>query len=99
MFHQKHLKNYTMKYGIVYGNDVKEDTQIKVEDDGKKYFYLIGQRAWTFSKSLENKKDEYISLVYATDTNIRRFTKIKSEANPFDENWQDYFVEREERKY
>ncbi|WP_317368560.1 group II intron reverse transcriptase/maturase [uncultured Tyzzerella sp.] len=64
----------------------------------KKYFHLIGQRAWTFSKALENKKDEYIRLIYATDTNIRRFTKIKSEANPFDENWQDYFLEREEKK-
>lgn len=66
----------------------------------KKYFHTIGNRKWTFSvatgRKCENGEKEYFRLKYATDTNIRRFTKVKSEANPFDENWQIYFEEREE---
>ncbi|MGN1183389.1 MAG: hypothetical protein ACI4SR_10320, partial [Faecalibacillus sp.] len=53
---------------------------------------------WTFSVPIKGSKDEYIRLVYAADTDIRRHTKVISEANPFDEKWQDYFVEREERR-
>ena len=47
---------------------------------------------------LKGSKDEYIRLVYAANTNIRRHTKVISEVNPFDEKWQDYFVEREEHR-
>ena len=38
---------------------------------------------WTSTKS--EKHDDYLRLVYACDTDIRRFKKIKSEANPYDE--------------
>ena len=61
----------------------------------KKYFNAIGTRYWTFSVKSE-KYDDYLRLVYATDTDIRRFNKIKSEANPYDEKWLDYFEAREE---
>ncbi len=62
----------------------------------KRYFHLIGTRAWTFCAQIN--KDEYIKLVYATDTDIRRFTKIKSEAIPYREKWNDYFEQRDDHK-
>ena len=64
----------------------------------EKYFHTIGNRTWSFSVPIKGNTDDYIKLIYATDTDIRRFTKIKSEANPFDEKWQDYFVQREEHQ-
>lgn len=68
----------------------------------KKYFHTIGNRTWTFSVptdgKMENGDDYYIRLIYATDTDIRRFTKIKADANPFDENWQLYFEERADKQ-
>lgn len=68
----------------------------------KKYFHTIGNRTWTFSaatgEKMENGEKYYLRLKYATDTDIKRFTKIQAEANPFDENWQIYFEEREELK-
>ncbi len=64
----------------------------------KRYFHTVGNRTWTFAVPIKrNDNNAYISLVYASNTDIRRFTKIKSEANPFDESWQEYFEEREER--
>ena len=64
----------------------------------KKYFHMVGNRTWTFCVPLNDKKNEYIRLVYATDTEIRRFTKIKAEAIPYREKWNDYFEQREEHK-
>jgi RNA-directed DNA polymerase len=32
--------------------------------------------------------------VYAGETKIRRHVKIRRDANPFDPQWQPYFVER-----
>jgi len=68
----------------------------------KRYFHMVGTRSWTFSvptkQKIENGEPVYIRLKYASDTNIRRFTKIKSEANPFDTNWNRYFEERETDK-
>ncbi len=55
-----------------------------------KYFHRIGNRSWTFSEKLT--EDNYLALVYATDTNITRFTRIKAEANPYDEIWMEYFA-------
>lgn len=39
-----------------------------------------------------------MTLEYATDTKIIRFNKIMAEANPFDEQWSDYFEQREGEK-
>lgn len=67
-----------------------------------KYFHVIGTRTWTFSIKTDGKIDNgenfYLKLIYATNTDIRRFTKIKAEANPFDSEWQIYFEEREDLK-
>lgn len=32
--------------------------------------------------------------VYPAEPRIRRFVKVKSEANPFDPRWRDYFEVR-----
>ncbi len=67
----------------------------------KKYFHTIGTRTWTFSvptkDKMENGEDFYVRLIYATNTDIKRFTKIKAAANAFDQEWVEYFVEREEK--
>jgi RNA-directed DNA polymerase len=33
-------------------------------------------------------------LADPTETRIRRYVKVKSEANPFDPRWRDYFEDR-----
>jgi len=37
---------------------------------------------------------EKVTLVKASDTPIRRHTKIKGAANPFDPAWEEYFENR-----
>jgi len=68
----------------------------------KRYFHRVGTRNWTFctptKKKTERGNTVYFPLVYAVDTKIRRFTKIKAAANPFDYEWQQYFEERETDK-
>ena len=64
----------------------------------KRYFHMIGNRSWSFSTPIKGKPKEYIRLIYAADTDIRRFTKIKSEATPYREKWNDYFEQRKEHK-
>lgn len=67
-----------------------------------RYWHTVGGRTWTFGAKTSSKKDNgedfYIDLKYATNTDIVRFTKIKADANPFDEEWQQYFEERETDK-
>lgn len=67
-----------------------------------KYWHTVGNRTWTFGAKTSFKKDNgedyYADLTYATDTNIVRFIKIKAAANPFDEEWLQYFEERETDK-
>jgi RNA-directed DNA polymerase len=46
----------------------------------------------------DNGNTKYFPLEYAGDTKIVRFPKIKTKANPYDENWQLYFEERETEK-
>jgi hypothetical protein len=39
-------------------------------------------------------KPRLFQLVDPTETRIRRYVKVKSEANPFDPRWRDYFEDR-----
>lgn len=66
----------------------------------KRYWNHIGNRKWTFSALTKNADGDslYAKLEYATDTKIIRFQKIVAEANPFDEQWTEYFEEREGEK-
>ena len=64
-----------------------------------RYWHKIGNRSWTFSaKNPTAKGDDKVYhpvLNYATDTKYRQYTKVKADANPFDETWAGYFEERE----
>jgi RNA-directed DNA polymerase len=61
-----------------------------------KYFVRKGLRNWVFGTKVvsEDGKVKTVKLVKASDTPIRRHTKIKSEANAFDPAWEQYFEER-----
>ena len=61
----------------------------------RRYFHTVGYRTWTFaSKAGTSNHSELVKLVYATDTKIKRYRKIKAEANPYDPDWEIYFEER-----
>jgi len=59
----------------------------------QKYFHSREGRNWIFSVETENKGWE--ELIRASDTKIIRHNKIQKEANPYAEEWQSYFEERE----
>jgi RNA-directed DNA polymerase len=61
-----------------------------------KYFKPIGTRNWVFSGILTGTNHE-IKLALFESTRIVRHIKIKAEANPFDIDWQNYFINRRER--
>lgn len=67
-----------------------------------RYFHMVEQRVWTFAVprySPESTSEyDYILLERASNREIKRFVKIKSEANPFAPEWQMYFEERETDK-
>ena len=60
-----------------------------------KYFTKIGFRDWCFF-SHDNKSDDSsrFLLLFASDVNIIRHIKIRSEANPYDPAFNDYFRNR-----
>jgi len=62
----------------------------------KKYFRTHGSRTWTFSGEISgrNGKPKTVYLLYATNTPIRRYAKIRAQANPFDPQWELYFENR-----
>jgi RNA-directed DNA polymerase len=63
----------------------------------KKYFWTIGGRSWVFAAYSGHTKDgrmKFDQLPYAADEPIKRYTKVRSEANPFDPAWEPYFEER-----
>ena len=61
----------------------------------RRYFIREGTRDWIFSTTVKKEgKAKRIYLTYASNTPIRRHRKIRSEANPFDPAWDEYFEER-----
>ncbi len=62
----------------------------------KKYFGKIGNRDWVFVAQVEDLDGPKTrrTLVKASDTKIRRHTKIKGNANPFDPAWEVYLEDR-----
>jgi RNA-directed DNA polymerase len=64
-----------------------------------KYFTKIGTRNWCFFCKVKNKKrvEKYYTLTKAVHTKIRRHKKIRRRATPFDSDFDDYFIERENR--
>jgi len=64
-----------------------------------KYFTRIGSREWCFYtkvKSQEGKKP--YTLVNASDTKIRRHIKIRGKAHIFNQDFDEYFLEREHKR-
>jgi RNA-directed DNA polymerase len=75
----------------------------KSRDWVKKHcFPALNNRAWTFACKTEKQTPDgrpvWLRLVYAGETKIRRHVKIRRDANPFEPQWQPYFVERAFRK-
>jgi len=57
-------------------------------------------RQWTFHavrKDINGKK-KYRDLIKAGRINIIRHVKIRVQANPFDPDWNDYFIDRKKRR-
>ncbi len=57
----------------------------------------IGTRRWVFHGVYPSGKQAH--LLYANDTTIKRHTKIKAEANPYDPNFETYFEQRLEYQW
>jgi len=64
----------------------------------RKYWHPVGGRSWRFAadngKRTSEGNIEWLKLVCANKTIIRRHLKIKAEANPFDPCWRSYFEDR-----
>lgn len=58
-----------------------------------KYFHRIGNYDWTFAQGY-NAQMRGIKLFRAASVSIKRHTKIRSNANPFDPEWFAYFAQR-----
>ena len=69
----------------------------------EKYFKTAENRGWIFASEdrvnlYPTGKPKVFSLFYASDTPIKRHIKIRSEANPFDPQFETYFEERSTSK-
>ena len=62
-----------------------------------KYFKTVKTRNWVFQGIAPS--GQRLSLLYASDTPIKRHTKIKAEANPYDPAYEEYFEQRLERAW
>ena len=63
----------------------------------KKYFKTIGNRNWVFHGTIlvRGGKKQEIVLFSASRVPIKRHTKIRSAANPYDPKWEKYFEKRQ----
>jgi RNA-directed DNA polymerase len=61
----------------------------------RRYWRTQGTRTWTFATTVViDGKPRTLSLVYATDTPIRRHVKVRAEVNPYAPQWEEYLMER-----
>jgi RNA-directed DNA polymerase len=62
----------------------------------KKYFQSIGEQNWVFFGEILGQQGtiQPIRLFKAKSVTIERHTKVQSEANPYDPNWETYFEKR-----
>lgn len=63
----------------------------------QKYFTKSGLRNWCFYTQVTSKMGEtkVFTLIKAADTKIIRHVKIRGKATPYDDDYEDYFIERE----
>jgi RNA-directed DNA polymerase len=61
-----------------------------------RYFEVIGGRHWVFHGEVAGREEmiQPVRLFEASSVPIRRHTKVKGEANPYDPAWEPYFEER-----
>jgi RNA-directed DNA polymerase len=61
-----------------------------------KYFPPFGGRNWVFSGEVQDAQGETrrVQLVAASSVLIKRHTKIRGDANPYDPSWEAYFARR-----
>src|SRR5262249_10547840 len=75
------------------GNPKKPPDGVK-----KRCFPDLDDRAWVFATQTGQRTRDgrriWSRLVGTADIKIRRHTKIRQTANPFDPQWTDYFKER-----
>lgn len=66
----------------------------------KKYFTTLQGYNWIFYSNYVDEDGEpaRLHISQAARTPIQRHIKIKAEANPYDPNYKDYFIQREARK-
>lgn len=63
-----------------------------------KYYTKIGSRNWCFFCKVKTKSGpKFYTLIHASRITIRRHIKIKGGATPFDNDFDDYFIKREDR--
>jgi RNA-directed DNA polymerase len=62
----------------------------------KKYFRPIGQRNWVFCGEIKNRegRTRKVHLFNIAEVSIKRYTKIRGAANPYDPAWEVYFEKR-----
>jgi RNA-directed DNA polymerase len=61
----------------------------------QRYWRTLGTRTWTFATDVSDGDSvRTVSLVYATDTRIRRHVKVQAEVNPYSPKWESYLAER-----
>ena len=63
----------------------------------KRYFQTFGSRSWVFAGQHDMNQhgnSEWVKLISAADTPIRRHVKVKADANPYDPEWSRYFAGR-----
>jgi RNA-directed DNA polymerase len=68
----------------------------KVQWIRNRYFRTINNREWCFfaTQKAEGSEVKIIDLFYMASVKIVRHTKIRSNANPYDIEWQEYFSKR-----
>jgi RNA-directed DNA polymerase len=61
-----------------------------------KYFHTVGGRQWVFQGEITGKdgRPQTVRLFHAASLPIKRHTKIKGRANPYDLEWEVYLEER-----
>lgn len=64
-----------------------------------KYFIKVGTRDWIFGfKYKDCEKGAIFILMKLADIPIRRYVKVKCEANPYDPTWDAYFLKRMQKR-
>jgi RNA-directed DNA polymerase len=59
-----------------------------------RYWHRLGWRKWCFALPSGSERSDVVRLVDPTQIVIRRYVKVKSDANPFDPQWRSYFENR-----